>query len=250
VDGLALLALAEDRPVLDILTGPLSSLPAPALARFRTLVARRAARTPLCRLTGRKEFHSLPFRVHGGVFAPRFETEGLADRILDRLGPPAPAPRLLDLGTGAGVLALTALVREPALTAWAVDLSPRAVVCARANARALGVEDRLHLSCGDALAALRRARGAAFRVIAANPPYVPRHDLAGLPREVRDHDPRLALDGGPRGLDLIAPVLALAPPALAPGGILLLEVDESHAREAQSLCRRNGRYRRVLLEKD
>jgi release factor glutamine methyltransferase len=203
-------------------------LGAPELARYRELVKRRADGEPTAYLTGVREFWGHRLAVDARVLSPRPETELLVEAALAAL-PEAGAA--LDLGTGSGAIALSLALGRPAARVTAVDLSPEALEVARANAAALGAQ----VDClqGDLFAPLPPE--ARFDVIASNPPYVPTGELAGLQREVR-REPRLALDGGADGLDVLRRVVAGAPRWLAPGGTLLLEMHESHLEALPALC--------------
>lgn len=202
------------------------------LARYRELVRRRADGEPTAYLTGAREFWGRRFAVDPRVLVPRPETELLAERALALLPDGGAA---LDLGTGSGALAVTLALGRPGARVTAVDLSAGALEVARANAAALGAA--VDLLEGDLYAPL--PAGARFDVIVSNPPYVPTGELAGLMREVQ-REPRLALDGGPDGLEVLRRVVAEAPRWLAPGGALLLEMHESHLEPLPALCRAAG----------
>jgi len=193
----------------------------PELASFRDLVRRRAGGEPTAYLTGRKDFLGRTFRVDERVLVPRPETELLAEAALEALPEEGEA---LDLCTGSGCIAVSLALGRPGARVAAVDLSPAALELARENAQALGA--RVELLEGDLYAPL--ARGRRFRVIVANPPYVPSAELEGLSREVR-REPRLALDGGPDGLRVLRPLVEGAPARLDGGGTLVAEMHESHA---------------------
>lgn len=207
-------------------------LGAPELARFRELVRRRADGEPTAYLTGAREFYGRRFEVDARVLVPRPETEQLAEAALAALPEGGAA---LDLGTGSGALAVTLALGRPGARVTAVDLSSEALEVARANAAALGAA--VEFLEGDLFAPL--PAGAAFDVVASNPPYVPTGELAGLQREVR-REPRLALDGGPDGLVVLRRIVEAAPGRLRPGGVLLLEMHETHLEALPALCRAAG----------
>jgi release factor glutamine methyltransferase len=190
------------------------------LARTRELIKRRLAGEPTAYLIGSQEFWSLPLQVDRRVLIPRRDTETLVEHVLGALPDRAAPIALLDVATGAGPVAL-ALARElAAARVVATDLSAGALEVAAANAAACGLADRVELRQGDLLAPL--GAGERFAVIAANLPYIPTADVAGLSPEVQA-EPRSALDGGPDGLDLIRRLVAAAPDHLEPGGLLALE---------------------------
>lgn len=191
---------------------------------FRDLVRRRSEGTPVAYLVGRREFYSMNFRVTPDVLIPRPDTEHVVIALLDRAKIHAPAEplRICDVGTGSGIIAVCAAKHLPQARVTAVDLSPAALEVARGNARQHGVEDRIAFVESDLLAAL--APGDAFHIIASNPPYIATDELAGLARDVRDYEPRLALEAGPRGTEVIERLVPQAVEHLVPGGLLLVEI--------------------------
>jgi release factor glutamine methyltransferase len=208
-------------------------LPPHAAARWTTLLQRRQAGEPVAYLLGEKEFGGLTLRVDARVLVPRPDTEVLVEWALEVL-PPAggEAPRLLDLGTGSGAIALTIATRRPDAQITATDASADALTVAEANARRLGLSVRfVH---GAWLAAVPGER---FDVIASNPPYIAEGDqhLAALA-----HEPLTALTAGLDGLDDLRQIVAQAPAALAPGGWLLLEHGHDQAAAVRELLSAQG----------
>lgn len=199
-------------------------------AAFEQLIARRAARVPLPYLIGEREFMGLRFMVNEHVLIPRPETEELVEEAAAFLKRSAPPVVAIDAGTGSGAIAvsLAALVRS--LRVYATDVSPEACAVARENARRLGVADRVEVFEGDLLAPLAdacgRGRPASERAAAlcANLPYVPDESLPGLEPEVRAWEPRLALAGGPGGLEVIERLVRQAVDYLRPAGRIFLEI--------------------------
>lgn len=215
------------------------------LATYRGLIQRRLAGEPTQYLVGEKEFYGRRFAVDARVLIPRSETELLVEACLRHL--PAEEPRrVLDLCTGSGCIALTIAAERPKCSVWATDLSPDALAVARANAAALGVDGRVTFFEGDLLAAV--PEGPSFDLIVSNPPYVKRGDLATLQREVRQ-EPRLALDGGDDGLDLVRRVITGALPRLKAGGLLALEIGDDQGPALIELLTRAG-GRDIRVEKD
>ena len=216
-----------------------------ASSRYRDLARRRAAREPLQYLTGVQEFWSLPFRVTPDVLIPRPETEGILEALLERSLPAGPGrPRLLDLGTGSGCLAIAAAHALPEARVVAVDDSEAALEVARQNARALGVADRVTFALGDLYAALLpgdqdaalpHGGEAPFDAILSNPPYIAAGELEALAPEVRDHEPRRALTPGDDALAVHRRILAGAPGALAAGGWLFVEIGAGQQAAIRSL---------------
>ncbi len=203
------------------------------------LVAERVARRPLQHILGTVEFHGRVFRVTPGVLVPRFETECVVERALIALAEMdaetagSRPSRIADIGTGAGVIGVTLAAERPADAIVATDRSARALALAAENARALGVAGRLHFCAADLTTAFA---GEAFDLIAANPPYVRRDSIAALAPEVRDHDPRLALDGGADGLEAVTRLLADARRVLRPGGRLVIEIGDEQGAQARDLA--------------
>jgi release factor glutamine methyltransferase len=240
VDAELLLAHVSARPRATLrLLDP--QLPPEQAAAFETMVAQRARRLPLQHLTGRAPFRHLELSVGPGVFIPRPETELVVDLVLAHLAasgrpgrdaPAAARPVLVDLCTGSGALALALATETPGSSVHAVELDAEAVGWARRNASehadsvaAVGSALAVHHAdattvavAGGPLAALRGQ----VDVVVSNPPYVPD---AAIPREpeVRDHDPHVALFGGPDGLAVVRPLAAQAALLLRPGGLVLIE---------------------------
>jgi release factor glutamine methyltransferase len=190
-------------------------------ARYRELIARRIEGCPVAYLVGRKEFYSLTFEVSPAVLIPRPESELVVLECL-RLAKPFSQPRVLDLGTGSGNLAVTIAHQHLGAEVTAVDMSPEALELARRNAERHGVEGRLRLLQGDLFASL--SPGEVFDFIVSNPPYIPHEEIGTLPEGVRNYEPHLALDGGPGGFVVFDKLLAGAKDRLAPGGYLILEI--------------------------
>ncbi|MGD0025070.1 MAG: peptide chain release factor N(5)-glutamine methyltransferase [Xanthobacteraceae bacterium] len=197
------------------------------------LARRRLAREPVARIVGSKEFWSLKLRVDAATLVPRPETETIVEAALaaiDARGPRSRALRIADLGTGCGAIILALLSELPNAFGIGSDASIRAVLVARDNGRRLGLA-RAGFLAGDMAAALRGP----FDVIVSNPPYIASGDIAALAPEVRDFDPRRALDGGPDGLDFYRAIAAAAPALLAPGGALIVELGAGQAQAVAAL---------------
>lgn len=207
------------------------------LAALRELIKRRQAGESVAYLTGRKEFWKLELAVDARVLVPRPDTETLVEEALARLGAPAEgaAPRIADVGTGSGALAVTLAKLRPDAAVFASDVSAAALEVARANAERLGAA--VTFVEGDLGAPL--AAHAPFSLLVANLPYVPTGELAALPADVRS-EPALALDGGADGLDLVRRLVAGAAALMAPGGVLALEIGAGQAEATRSLLRDAG----------
>jgi release factor glutamine methyltransferase len=214
--------------------------------RYNALVARAAQGEPLAYLTGAREFHGLEFAVDARVLVPRPETEALVDRALELLAPLA-APNVLDVGAGSGCIAIVLAVKCLTALITALDVSKAALAVARANARRHRVSERITFLQSDLLSSIVH-RPPSFHLICANLPYIPSAVARALP--VSRHEPLLALDGGPDGLSLIQRLLADAPRVLAPGGSLLLEIDDSRGPQALALARAAFPQARIELHRD
>lgn len=215
------------------------------LASLRGLVKRRLGGEAVAYITGHKEFWSLDLLVDARVLVPRPDTETLIEAALERL-PADREVRVADVGTGSGAIALALATERPLAQVVATDASSDALVVATANAERVGVAGRVRFAHGDLFAPLYGE--AAFDVVAANPPYVPTGELAGLPAEVRA-EPRAALDGGADGLDVVRRLIEGAPAHLTPGGWLLCEIGAGQADAAMELLRARG-YRDVGARRD
>jgi release factor glutamine methyltransferase len=216
-------------------------LGAPELSAFRDLVRRRSAGEPTAWLTGRREFLGHAFRVDSRVLVPRPETELVVESALALL-PPGGA--LLDLCTGSGCIAISAALARPDARVVATEISPEALLLARENAAALGA--RVEFLEGDLYEPL--PPDLRFDQIVSNPPYVPSGEIAGLSREVR-REPRIALDGGADGLHLLRRIVSGAPSRLRPGGLLVIEMHETHAVPLPALCLAAG-FAEALVHRD
>jgi release factor glutamine methyltransferase len=188
---------------------------------FRELVLRRAAGAPVAYLVGRKEFFSLAFAVSPDVLIPRPESEFVVTEYL-AVTRELESPRCVDVGTGSGCLAIASAHQQPRAHFVAIDISERALEVAKANALTHGVADRVDFRLGDRLAPL--GREGPFDAIISNPPYVATEQFEQLEAGVKDFEPRLALDGGPGGFDMVSRLIMEAPAYLRPGGHLILEI--------------------------
>lgn len=204
--------------------------------RFRELVQRRVRGSPVAHLLKRKEFFSLEFEVSSDVLVPRPDSEWLVTECL-ALAKGMSSPRILDLGTGSGCLAIALAQHHKQAVLTAIDISSEALAVARRNAIRHGLVDRIRFLEGDLYSPLGQQER--FDFIISNPPYIPSAVIATLATEVRDHEPRIALDGGPDGFAVIDPLLAQASSYLAPGGHLLLEI--GHDQEAAGRQRLQAR---------
>ncbi len=199
--------------------------------RLSTLAARRLSGEPVSRILGRREFYGRDFRITPDVLDPRPETEILVEAALEaacRRDPSGEGILLLDAGSGSGAIIVTLLAELPRARGVALDISPAALAVTLENAQAHGVRDRLLAVCGSWLDPF--AEGV-FDLIVSNPPYISDAGLEGLEREVAEHDPRLALSGGPDGLEAYRALACRAASVLREEGRLIVEVGFGQAEE-------------------
>jgi release factor glutamine methyltransferase len=203
------------------------------LGRLRALVRRRRLREPMAYILGEREFYGRPFHVDRGVLVPRPDTETLVDVALIRTRALSMCMRALDVCTGSGCVAITLARERPTSVVFGTDISEPALAIARENALRLGAYN-VALRSGDLYVPVRTARP--FDLVTANPPYVPSGEIVSLQPDVRDHEPRLALEGGDDGLAVLRRVVAGAPAHLnRPGGILAVEVGAGSAKAVVTL---------------
>ena len=212
------------------------------LAAYRELIKRRLAGAPVAYLVGKKEFRSLDLAVSSDVLVPRPDTE-LAVEVALTLAASIAEPHLCDVGTGSGAIALALKAARPEAKVTAIDVSPAALAVARANGVKLGLE--VEFLDGNLFSAVAGRR---FEVIVSNPPYIPTGELAGLAAEVRA-EPRLALDGGADGLDVLRPLIAGALGLLTPGGALVVEHGDGQSPSVRALFEAAG-FREVAAARD
>ena len=207
------------------------------IQRWQSLLTGRTNRIPLQHLLGTAQFCGLEFEVNRSVLVPRPETELLAEAAW-AVAAVKESAVVLDVGTGSGCLAVAVGVHAKETIVHALDVSPAALNMARANAERHGVADRITFHEGDALRALPIV--GLFDVIVSNPPYIPSLEIESLQVEVRDHDPRLALDGGADGLDFYRSLARHGLSRLQPDGRLLLEVGDGQAGAVVELITAQG----------
>jgi release factor glutamine methyltransferase len=228
LDARLLLQAAANVSHEDIIAEPERRLSAEALAQFEAFMTRRLAHEPVSRILGARDFYGRSFRLTPDVLDPRPDTETLIDAALALI---RPRSRLLDLGTGSGIIAVTLLAERPDTTGVATDLSPEALAIARSNAERHGVLSRLQLRQGSWFAPV----SGSFDLILSNPPYIPASDIPGLAADVRDYDPLAALTGGPDGLEAYRAIARHAAAHLNPDGHVLVEIGAGQADDVSAL---------------
>ena len=213
-------------------------------APLRDLIRKRGTGIPLQHLLGTVEFCGRTFKSDSRALIPRPETEQLVERSLTYNNLSSPGTAILDVATGSGIIPLTLALERPEASVTATDISPEALSLAQENAALLGV-DRIAFHEGDLIP---QTLSASFALITANLPYIPSAEIPTLSREVQ-HDPRLALDGGVDGLDLIRRLAPLAYEHLSPGGHLLLEIGIDQSEEVMK-CLSGHNYRDIVALPD
>lgn len=238
LDADVLLAFALGETRVKLVIDRDRPLDADDLARFRELVKRRRGHEPVAYLVGAREFYGRSFRVDSRVLVPRPDTEALVDAALSRTAHVSMSLRALDLCTGSGCVGITIARERPTSRVHATDVSEPALALARDNALRLGAYN-VSFARADLFEGLDATRPR-FDLVVANPPYIARAEIADLAADVRDHEPRAAIDGGIDGFDLIRRIVEGAPAFLLPGGTLAVEVGAGQAPEAARLFSARG----------
>lgn len=217
------------------------------LARYRELIKRRRRGEPIAYIRGEREFYGHRFRVDARVLVPRPDTEILVETALLRTQAKSLYGRALDLCTGSGCIAIAFALERPTWKVTGTDLSAGAASLARENAERLGAVFATRWLLGDLFDAL--APDERFDLITSNPPYIPGAEIATLDADVRDFEPRLALDGGADGLDVVRRIVERAPEFLEPAGVLALEVGHDQAARTAALLQARG-FSEIQVKRD
>jgi release factor glutamine methyltransferase len=236
IDARLMLEAAAEASRLDIVTDPYRALTPDQAARLDDYLARRARREPVSHILGRKGFWKIMLQVTPDVLTPRPDTETVVEYVLRDFPEHAPWS-VLDLGVGSGAILLAILAERPAARGLGVDVSEEALAVARENAANLGLAGRVALLRGDWTQGLGEA---GFDLVVSNPPYIAEAVIESLEPEVRDHEPRLALSGGPDGLDayrILAPEILRV---LKPGGRFAVEIGYDQRTAVEALFRDAG----------
>ena len=205
--------------------------------QFELLLARREKREPLAYILGEREFYGLTFRVTPAVLVPRPETEFLVEAVIQTLQGYS-SPRLVDVGTGSGIIAVTLARQVPNAEVFATDISPEVITVARENAQRHDVAEYIVFAAGNLLAPI--INHGPFDAIVSNPPYITPIEIETLEPEVRDFEPRIALGTHGDPLHFYRRLAAEAPPLLTPGGILAVEVGQGQAQDVAALWETHG----------
>lgn len=228
---------------------------------LRNLVGRALKHEPVQYLVGEGWFFGLPFKVDKRVLVPRPCTETIVEHVLQHVrvqpgsgGPKGEGLLIADVCTGSGCIAVALLKHLPGARVVATDVSAEALAVAKENAIRHGVADRLELVQGDLLQPLLAhpiTRGdAALNYLVSNPPYIPDNEWAAVEPNVKDHEPHLALRGGPDGLDLVRPLFAAGPRLLKHAGLMLIEIADAKAEQALALARESEGLEACEILKD
>ena len=204
-------------------------------AQLEEIVLRRLAHEPVARIIGMKEFWSLPLRLSPDTLVPRPDTETIVETALSLIDTTQPL-RIIDLGTGSGAILLALLSECPKAFGVGTDISIDALMTARANARELDLADRTGFVACDYASAMTGS----FDLIVSNPPYIRSADIATLDKEVRDHDPMRALDGGIDGLDAYRMIARQSVGLLKRGGLIVLETGHDQSDDVQAILAAAG----------
>ena len=226
------LFLQHDRPVLGA-----------ELDRFRELVRRRGAGEPLQQILGETEFYSRTFKVEPGVFIPRPETERLVEACCDLLAPgdhSKVAPVAVEIGCGTGIIGVTLALELPRLKVYATDVNPNAVYLAERNAHLLGCDVRMEFLQGSRFAPLAAHLKGQVDLLVSNPPYIPTGEIPELSGEVKDHDPRDALDGGEDGLNVYRAIAGEMRAWVRPGGHVAFEIGFDQGPQVKEILEASG----------
>lgn len=247
LDARLLLAAAARLSTIDLYTWPDVPLDAASHARLAAMAARRLAREPVARILGQREFWGLPFHLSPATLVPRPETEHVVEAAIaeharivagrDKSAQTGAPFTIADLGTGSGCIAVAAAHELADARAIAVDLAPDAAIAARGNAVRNGVGDRVSVIVGSWASALADR---CADLVLSNPPYIETLDLEGLDTDVKDYDPRLALDGGADGLHAYRQIFADARRILRPDGAVVVEFGRGQAAAIADIARANG----------
>jgi len=219
------------------------------------LIDIRAGGTPVQYITGEQEFMGIRFKVNENVLIPRQDTETLVEEIIrfamDQKKSPRGGYQILDLCCGSGAIGVSIgkYIRDSKITA--TDISSKAIDVAKENAQNAGLLKQMKFLEGDLFAPIRKGIGGAkFHIIVSNPPYIRRDVIPTLQREVAEHEPMLALDGGLDGLDFYRRIITEAPDYLRPGGMLFLEIGHDQGRQVSEIAENTDRFEEIEIIKD
>ncbi|MGB0631639.1 MAG: peptide chain release factor N(5)-glutamine methyltransferase [Alphaproteobacteria bacterium] len=215
----------------DMLRDPGSTLAPGAVAAFDGMIVRRAAREPVSRILGKREFRSLDFEICPATLDPRPDSEALVEAVLALANGTMRDLQVLDIGTGSGCLLLSVLHEVPSARGVGTDIDPDAIACAGRNAAALGLSGRADFIRTNWVDGIEEP----FDIVLSNPPYIPSGDITGLAPDVAEYDPTAALDGGSDGLDAYRVLSLCVGRVLAPSGVIALEIGAGQGAEVEAI---------------
>ena len=236
IDARLLLEVAADVTRTDIITDPYRLLTDAQMATLEDFLNRRARREPVSQIIGRKGFWKILLQVNKSVLTPRPETEVIVDEVLKAF-PEQMSFNMLDLGVGSGTILLAVLAERPAGKGLGIDVSEDALAVARENAANLDLAGRVALMRGDWTSGLGDE---SFDLVVSNPPYIATHVIETLEPEVRDHEPRIALDGGADGLDAYRILAGEILRVLKPGAMFAVEIGYDQSADVEALFKAAG----------
>ncbi len=247
-----LLAHVLDVKKEDLVIHPNRELTDSQEENFQQLIERRCRKEPLAYIIGHREFWSLPFKVNRKVLIPRPETEGVIEHLLDLAGEEATKKVLsiLDVGTGSGILAIVAALEFPRARVIAVDNSNDALEIAQENIHRHQVVEQIETFKMNFMCPWTLSEDDLYDYILSNPPYISSKDFEQLMPDVRDYEPRVALDGGPDGLACYRHIISKAFPYLKPGGCLIFEVGEDQAEAVKRYLQDHGGLDGIAIIQD
>ena len=239
LDARLLVSTALGLDLTGLITAANRTISSEESARIQDFARRRLAGEPVARILGVREFWGLPLKLSAATLVPRPDTETIVERALELIrgdGATNRSLRIADLGTGTGAILLALLSELPNAHGFGTDISTEALQTARDNAAQLGLSDRVTFIACDYASAL----DGAFDLIVSNPPYIRSAEIADLAVEVRDHDPRAALDGGADGLDAYRALIRQSVGLLAPNAVLVVEAGQGQATDIEALMTAAG----------
>ncbi len=247
LDALLLLCHVTGKDRIGVYATPKEPLTSEEYSKFDSLVGRREKAEPMAYILGEKGFWEFDLKVRKGVLIPRPDTESLVEAILDIHKDRNAELNILELGVGTGAIILSLLHEMPNAKGLGVDVSPDALACAEENAEANNLDDRLTLR---ASSWFDNVSEDGFDVIVSNPPYIRTDDIPNLMRDVAQHEPSLALDGGKDGLDAYRHIINEAPAKLKAGGLLAFEIGYDQADDLKKLLKDSGNFTPAVIVKD
>lgn len=247
LDALLLLCHATGQDRIGVYATPTKQLTSEQYAKFDGFVGRREKAEPMAYILGEKGFWAFDLKVRKGVLIPRPDTETLIEAILEKYKDRTQPLTILELGVGTGAIILSLLHELPKATGLGVDISPEALACAEENAEANHIEKRLTLR---ASRWFDNVSEEGFDIIVSNPPYIKTADIPNLMRDVAQHEPSLALDGGADGLDAYRLIIKEAPAKLKAGGLLAFEIGYDQADAVQILLKQSNHFEAAQVVQD